>query len=739
MKRVLNLLLAFAIIISIFPVFADELGSILINYVDTDTLEVIEQETLTDLELGEHIVSGRDISGYILDDTVTKAVYLEAENKHQTVDFSYKKREIYDGLLHINYFNNETGGVFQTETTELTNETQLNLEFPKFIESELLERVKVSSKFFYNPNTKEILTSQTEDDEKIYYNISIEDGVWDSTGSLTVYYKKIKLQIEVQYYFEGEMIKNEIKRFDELGTYTIQGVEKEGFILVGDTEKQVTLDYPNYKKVVRFDYEAGEVDKFDELFRTKFVNTETGEILKEEILEMKSGETLTIPVHRFIAEEMLEGYINEIMTYWTINSEHPEKRVKYIYDQNNFDENYIHEVKMVIPTEITDMEGHLEVLYRKIKPHVEVQYWNSEGKDIGSMVYFFDEMGTFPITAKEFDGYKVVGDIEKTVTLDYPNFRKAIEFYYEPIEPVEPPIEPIRPNPNLSPTEPSKPYYPSIPTKPIPPIENKPIIEEIPQGIFISRWEGHQIIGDPIKKEKQIIKLSIPQTTEGLTPRLYKWNEEKGKWVALATKIKEKTVESYEEVEGYIAIFAVKQPTFADVTGIEWFIEKLDRANGFAIVEGVKDKDKTTLNADSNITRKELFAMVGRIFGTVEEGQTSLYNELDFIVENQGGEWCTPYFKEFYDKGIIEKVFTKEQADEEVTRLEVLELLTQMINRVETVETVDLRDFKDTEGLDIQLASIVEGFPDGTLKLNNNISRIETITLLINTLEKLGW
>lgn len=41
-------------------------GSIIINYIDDETGEIIESKTLSNLELGEHEVLPRDIEGYEL-------------------------------------------------------------------------------------------------------------------------------------------------------------------------------------------------------------------------------------------------------------------------------------------------------------------------------------------------------------------------------------------------------------------------------------------------------------------------------------------------------------------------------------------------------------------------------------------------------------------------------------------------------------------------------------------------
>lgn len=131
--------------------------------------------------------------------------------------------------------------------------------------------------------------------------------------------------------------------------------------------------------------------------------------------------------------------------------------------------------------------------------------------------------------------------------------------------------------------------------------------------------------------------------------------------------------------------------------------------------------------------------MVSRIFGAVPEGQTSLYNELDYIVEGQGSNWYEPYVWELKDKGVNNILTSEQEVDEIITRQEALMLLSEMIYRVEEVEELDLSEFKDVDNVNIKVASVVDGFPDRTLRLGKNLSRIEAITMLVNTLEKLGW
>lgn len=281
---------------------------------------------------------------------------------------------------------------------------------------------------------------------------------------------------------------------------------------------------------------------------------------------------------------------------------------------------------------------------------------------------------------------------------------------------------------------------------------NKPELENIPLEKFVARWKGHEVLSqEPIlieEKSKAVFEIDNKQldvlSKKGLSPRFYKWNEEKEKWVALATKIDKDKIETYENVEGYIASFGVKQPTFEDIKGTEWYAKQIDRANGLAIIEGYTDeRSNKRLKPHNTISRSEFYTIVARLFGAVKEGEASLYEEFDYINDHGGVDWYIPYLEEFKDKGVIDAVFNREQARENITRLEVVELLTKMIERVEDVDYINyinLNDFKDVQGLEgIMVANIIDGYEDKTLRLDNKITRAEALTLIINVLESLGW
>jgi len=299
---------------------------------------------------------------------------------------------------------------------------------------------------------------------------------------------------------------------------------------------------------------------------------------------------------------------------------------------------------------------------------------------------------------------------------------------------------------------------------------NKPKIKNIPLNEFVARWEGHENISEePIyipEKSKASTKIDKKQIElmdqKELSPRFYKWNESKGKWVALATEINkdEKEIKTYDNVEGYVAVFAVKQPTFSDVKGNEWFADVADRANGLALVEGYAEKDgDVILKPYNNISRSEFYAMTARLFGALKEGDNSLYDVLELKPLDEADEilsstnydvdnWAKPYTAALYEKGVVKELKGQTDLKSDITRIEAMDLMTKLLKGVENIETVDLNKFKDAaqiekyeklSGEKVEIANIVEGYDDKTLRPNDNMTRIEALKLIINSLEKLDW
>ena len=294
-----------------------------------------------------------------------------------------------------------------------------------------------------------------------------------------------------------------------------------------------------------------------------------------------------------------------------------------------------------------------------------------------------------------------------------------------------------------------------------------PEIRDIPLDKFVARWEGHETLSnEPILVEKAKASFEIEEATmknlnrKGLTPRIYQWNKNKEKWVALSTKVDKNIVETYEEIEGYVATFAVKQPEFKDIKSTEWYAQTADKANGLALVEGYTlDDGNVVLQPNSAITRSEFYAMTSRLFGGVKEGDNSLYNILNIKSIDESikvldetsyisNNWAKPYIASLHEKEIIREVPGYENLNDNITRIEAMDILSKLLKEVEDVEVINLNEFKDFKEVkryenllknNIEIANIVKGYDDKTLRPNNSMTRVEALILIINSLEQLGW
>lgn len=415
----------------------------------------------------------------------------------------------------------------------------------------------------------------------------------DILGSITVkHIDKDTLEILETEFFDGL----------EIGEYTLSSIFINNYELDDTVTKTVYLEEREHQEI-NFKYikipEVVELE-YDNLVHVSYINQESGEVFFAKSYPAPIGETYQIPIPMFYEDEMLEVAGTDGGWIWYSDYPFEDEFMPYELDYYNIDESYLSNLTIFIPSseenKVYSYTMNITVNFKKVIPQVLVNYFDGEELLDGELIEF-DNLGEKTITAKEIEGYEVVGNKTQVIEFKFPDnqpfYFQKVNFEYKKIDDKTIPI-PI-PKPLPPKFEPIQPTIPTITEEPeeviiienIPIMENIPLTENIPEGEFVSRWKGHKIIEKPIKySEKEIIKIELSNKLleKGLQPRFYKWNTQKEKWVALATKINGNTVETYEKVGGYVALFGVKQPRFDDVKGDEWFIEKLDRANGLAII-----------------------------------------------------------------------------------------------------------------------------------------------------------
>ncbi|MEW6214640.1 MAG: Ig-like domain-containing protein [Nitrospirota bacterium] len=314
----------------------------------------------------------------------------------------------------------------------------------------------------------------------------------------------------------------------------------------------------------------------------------------------------------------------------------------------------------------------------------------------------------------------------------------------------------------------------SIPT---PTVSNEPPpVKEITSDLFLARFPGSM----PVVKEATkvsfsentfTVKVSDPEKLQearenGLTERVYYWNKEKGKWVALA---------SYPTLSGevkaindgsikdnvWVSIFAVKQPNFVDIKQNEWYEPVINRMNGLALLEGYPvDTKNPSMNRESKpqsvMTKAEFVTVVSRVLGNLPEGEIKLYDvlqpitneQIDSVIaqnfRDQIPEWAKQPVATAVKNGLIKPgVF---EGNKPISRIEAAMILNEAykLANLKVEQATSKVAFKDADqvpewAIEAVNRGILGGYDDETLKPHKELTRAESLSLILRLLQKNGW
>ena len=225
----------------------------------------------------------------------------------------------------------------------------------------------------------------------------------------------------------------------------------------------------------------------------------------------------------------------------------------------------------------------------------------------------------------------------------------------------------------------------------------------------------------------------------GLKVRFIRWNEDKGRWVPVATKIdyEKGIIQTTKAVSGYVSMIFTPEPEFKDVKGNEWYDELLNISVGLGFINGIPTANGVEFQGDKALTKAEFYTIVAKMFGADD---SSLYSVLPYTSGLDNSNWYSVYQDLLITNGFINKVEDKAAMSSAITRLEAMVLLTKLAKVADNAETVKATKFSDAKDLgDIEILSSITGYTDGTLKPNNGLTRAEILSLIVKALESMGW
>lgn len=400
------------------------------------------------------------------------------------------------------------------------------------------------------------------------------------------------------------------------------------------------------------------------------------ELLPEDtITDLELGEyTFNAPI--------IEGYTADFNSE-TVTIEH-DGQIHYIvftYTENEID--FTSQLRVVYADcqDIQDEEESLDIFVERSlnEEHnimKEVYYDLTVGENIITIPKKYNDLELQFRGKVDWDSeihYESINNEQEKIIKIYLPYLTSLNYYagYVKAEP-ELPIEPIVPE---LPEVPEQTTVVDRPKKE----DNVPSLKDIKQEDFIARWLEHKPISKELKKfykEEVKFEISIAEfkelKKEGLEPRVYKWNKEKGKLIAETTVIEEGTevitIKHPTVLKGntnnYYAVFAVNQPKFEDVNKENSNFKIIDKANGLGIIEGIEKDSKIYFEADKEISKSAFYTIIARIFGAMPEGEMKMYDILDFKTVEEANEildeneivlddWAKPYVASLLEQGYI--------------------------------------------------------------------------------------
>lgn len=175
---------------------------------------------------------------------------------------------------------------------------------------------------------------------------------------------------------------------------------------------------------------------------------------------------------------------------------------------------------------------------------------------------------------------------------------------------------------------------------------------------------------------------------------------------------------------------------FSDVASNHWANAYITKLSDSGVINGYPDG---TFKPDATLTKGAFLKLI----------VTASLDGIDFTqVAGDFEHWAAPYVKVAENYGVLEKdAITKENIDEPMSRIDVIKVLSLCdINmRGRDQKALDYLTFSDIDDLDtaseILLShavanEIIGGYPDGTFKPQNNLTRAEASKILGVYMEK---
>lgn len=185
-----------------------------------------------------------------------------------------------------------------------------------------------------------------------------------------------------------------------------------------------------------------------------------------------------------------------------------------------------------------------------------------------------------------------------------------------------------------------------------------------------------------------------------------------------------------------LAFPMIVNAAFSDVATEHWAKEYIDKLTSSKVINGYPDG---TFRPSDTLTKGAFLKLI--VTASLPEVDFS-YGPKDF------DHWAAIYVKVAENRGVIEKgTITKENIDEPISRIDVVKILglCDIDIRNNKQKTQAVIPFNDIESLNAKekillshanVKGYIGGYPDGTFKPSNNLTRAEASKILSIYMDK---
>lgn len=388
----------------VFTYVEAESGKITVKYLDKATNKPISGPTVINVDrYGEHTVKAKSIKGYTLNGKESQTVNLSKQKPNAEVTFLYDKiPDPTHGTVTVNHINQANGKLLNSERFDNVPFGETTYKAKEFKGYQLIEN-----------GTKTVTLSVEQPTATVtflYKPIPTGGGTVTPDDNNPKPQAPVKGKVTIRYVdTEGNSLSApEVYENLQEGEYTYKAKSFDGYTLQSNSSISFSINKDNLTKEIEFVYRKNVVDG---KINISFVDNKTG----ESIMPSQSYDKLSNGIYSYKANE-ISGYklVGPNKLSVEISANNPIGNIVFKYE------------KLLATTgdTVTDTQGEGAITIKYIDTLTGTELKQA-------VVHNGLAFKEYLYSAIDIEGYKLVGEVDRKITLSEDNPTQELTFEYQ--------------------------------------------------------------------------------------------------------------------------------------------------------------------------------------------------------------------------------------------------------------------------------------------------------------------